>query len=230
MHHEPQTTLETTIYNPPNRWPRSVPLLLVDDDDNPMEDQAVKTCIDYAISRYTTNAHPTTEDGGYNDPLAIHATVTFPPKPDSELGLRQVQSIPVEVVYPIARNAVVKLLLSPPLIVYGESPDNSIITYKADLVAAMREADLSNLIYMAFQPSMSEYRFNNDDSLKEAREELNHKADLLAKAIREEPEVAFLQALTDHVNTFQTSIPWPTHQPKITALNGAVAITVNPAS
>ena len=195
-----------------------------------MENHTVKTCIDYAISRCLSAVHPTTKDGDYDDPLAIHATATFPPKPDSELGLRQVRSIPVEVVYPITSNAVVKLLLSLPIIVYGESPDHSIITYQADLVVAMREADLSNMIYMVFQQSVSEHRFNNYDSLKEAHEELNHKADLMAKAIRGEPEVAFLQALTDHVNTFQTSIPWPTHRPKVTALNGAVALTVNPAS
>ena len=230
MHHEPQTILETTIYNPPDRRPNSVPLLLVDADDKPMEDHAVKTCIDYAISRSRTAVHPTTEDGGYDDPLAIHATVTFPPKPEIEPGVRPATSIPVAVTYPINSNAVVKLLLSLPLIVYGESPDHSIITYQADLVVAMQEADLSNLIYMVFQPSVSEYRSNNYDGLKEAREELNHKADLLAKAIRGETEVAFLQALTDHVNTFQTSIPWPAHQPKVTALNGAVTITVNTAS
>ena len=230
MHHEPQTMLETTIYNPPNRRSSSVPLQLVDDDDNPMENHAVKTCIDYAINRSPTPAHPTSSVVGYDDPLAVHATVKFPPKPGVELGVHPATSIQVEVVYPIARNAVVKLLLSLPIIVYGESPDHSIITYQANLVVTMREADLSNLIYIAFQPSVSEYRFNSDDSLKEAREELNHKADLLAKAIRGEPEVAFLQALTDHVNTFQTSIPWPNHRPKVTALNGSVAITVNPES
>lgn len=230
MHHEPQTNLETAIYKQTDRRPSSVPLLLVDDKGIPMDDHAVKTCIDYAISRSPTAVHPTTEDGDYRDPGSVHATATFPPQPGSELGLHQVQSIPVEVVYPIASNAVVKLELSLPLFVYGASPDHSIITYQADLVVAMRESDLSNLIYMAFQASVSECRFDNYDLLKEAREELDHKADLLAKAIRREPEVAFLQELADHVNTFQPSIPWPARQTKVKALNGAVAITVNPAS
>ena len=108
-----------------------------------------------------TAVHPTTEDGDYRDPGSVHATATFPPQPGSELGLHQVQSIPVEVVYPIASNAVVKLELSLPLFVYGASPDHSIITYQADLVVAMRESDLSNLIYMAFQASVSEHRFDN---------------------------------------------------------------------
>lgn len=230
MHHEPQTMLETTIYSPTNRRPGSVPILLVDDNDNQIEDHAAKTCIDYAINRCLTPVYPTTKDGDYDDPLAIHATATFPPQPDSEIGLHQVDSIPVEVVYPIASNATVNLQLSLPLFIYGASPNNSIITYQADLVVAMQEADLSMLIYIAFQASVSEHRFDNDDSLKEARKELDYKAYLLARAIKEEPEVAFLQALTDHVNAFQTSIPWPTHKRKATARNGAVSLEVNPTS
>ena len=230
MHHEPQTSLETTIYNPPDRRPNSAPILLVDEKDSPMEDHAVKTCIDYAISRSPHNAHPTTEDWDYDDPQAIHATVTFPPKPEVERGVRPATTIPVVVTYPIASNAVVKIELSLPLMVYGPSPDHSIILYQPDLVAEMSDYDLSSLIYMAFQPSVSEYDFDTYDSLKEAREELDYKADLLAKAVKGEPEVAFLKALTDHVNAFQTSIPWPTHRRRVTAIRGTVAITVNPAS
>ena len=230
MTQEPQTTLETSIYNQSDRRPDSVPLLLIDDTDVPMDDYPVKTCIDYAISRSTKAVHPTTLDGDHDDPNATHATAAFPPRPNSERGIRPVRSIPASATYPISSNAVIKIKLALPIIVYGDTPSDALILYQPDLVSSIPEPDIADLIYMAFQRTVNEYDFHTYDELKEAQAELTYQAGLLAKAIHGEPEVAFLQALTDHVNTFQTSIPWPARQAKVTVLNGAVAITVNPAS
>ena len=220
--------LKTRIYTPREQNPSTIPVIITNPDGSPMTDQAFRISVDYAISRSASQLRPTTPQGDYQEPDATAATAELDPCFEPQPGVASRDNMQIYVVYHSGHNAITKHQLNLPILMSGDSPQHAAIYYRPDLVAQTPQDEIFELIHMAFEQSADESRFTNYDEMKETQELLTTQCKRLAQTIKEAPEVAFMEALADHVSAFSTVLPWPDTTRSVVTHAGRISVTVKP--
>lgn len=116
-----------------------------------------------------------------------------------------------------------------PLYAYAYNAEMLVARYDPVLAPALDRKQLTDVLYLTMEPFLNEDEYDDHHDLDRDRQAVYERASVMASAIIDaDPDQGFAHLLAAHVDSFETTMPWPQKEMAFQARGGRVSVTVHP--